>query len=179
MNIWLINEQYVSELVKRVRYLWVFVLGLLILTGCGQPSYKQSAASVSSISSIRTSTPISGPLYAQYLEWRGTPYRLGGNSRQGVDCSSFVQQTFSQRLGISLPRTTAEQHRIGESVARDQLQTGDLVFFKTEVKVRHVGIYLGDQVFLHASTSQGVTLSRLDNVYWSPRYWKAKRVVVY
>ncbi|OMH38359.1 hypothetical protein BGP75_07060 [Motiliproteus sp. MSK22-1] len=149
-------------------------LGLALLTGCGQPAARQPSAS---ISSFKTTSSMSEPLYAQYLEWRGTPYRLGGNSRQGVDCSSFVQQTFSQRLGISLPRTTAEQHRIGKSVARNQLQTGDLIFFKTEVKVRHVGIYLGDQVFLHASTSQGVTLSRLDNVYWSPRYWKAKRVI--
>ncbi len=147
------------------------LLSLLTLSGCSQRVISPPAPPVAD-----TTPPILERLYAQYQQWQKTPYLLGGESRRGVDCSSFVQQTFADQLGIPLPRTTAAQHRVGEPVRRDRLRIGDLVFFKTRVKVRHVGIYMGKQTFLHASTSQGVTLSRLDNPYWTSRYWKAKRV---
>ncbi len=119
---------------------------------------------------------VTGALYQQHEEWRDTPYRLGGMSRSGVDCSAFVLQTFRSKFGIQLPRTTAHQHQLGSKVKRSQLQPGDLVFFRTAEKQRHVGIYVEDQTFLHASSSQGVTLSSLDNRYWSSKFWKAKRL---
>ncbi|MGB0467487.1 MAG: NlpC/P60 family protein [Pontibacterium sp.] len=114
-------------------------------------------------------------LMMQYSDWKGTQYRYGGMSKQGVDCSAFVLLTYQSRLGQRLPRTTLLQSRIGSPVSRRELRAGDLVFFKTSYKVRHVGIFIGDAQFLHASTSKGVTISSLDNNYWSARYWMAKR----
>ena len=115
-------------------------------------------------------------LYAQYDQWKGTKYKLGGLNRNGIDCSGFVFITFKSKLRIILPRTTHLQVTTGSNVERSQLQAGDLVFFKTGKFKRHVGIYLEHGKFLHASTSQGVTISRLDNNYWKPKYWIAKRI---
>lgn len=112
-------------------------------------------------------------LYQQHATWQGTPYRLGGNSRSGIDCSAFVQTTFDDVFNIKLPRTTNQQIRIGEKIGRSDLQAGDLVFFRNG---RHVGIYLEDDRFLHASTRLGVTISRMDNVYWSRYYWRSIRI---
>ncbi len=114
-------------------------------------------------------------LHAQYQEWGGTRYRYGGLSKNGVDCSGFVYLTFREQLGLSVPRTTADQIRVGRAVARSALRPGDLVFFRTGYKVRHVGIYMGEQQFLHASTSRGVMISSLNNTYWRSKYWQARR----
>ena len=115
-------------------------------------------------------------LYAQYTQWKGTKYKLGGLNRNGIDCSGFVFTTFKSKLGIVLPRTTNLQVATGKDIERNQLQAGDLVFFKTGRFFRHVGIYLEHGKFLHASTRLGVTISKLDNVYWKSKYWKAKRI---
>ncbi len=115
-------------------------------------------------------------LYAFHRRWRGVPYRLGGLSRRGVDCSGFVYLAFKSEFGIDLPRTTRAQARAGMPVHLDRLRAGDLVFFKTRPFTRHVGIFIEDGRFLHASTSQGVTISRLDHRYWRSRFWKAVRI---
>lgn len=122
--------------------------------------------------------PLTDALYAQHREWEGVPYRLGGMSKRGVDCSGFVHTTFRSQFGVELPRTTESQLGIGRSVDRDGLQSGDLVFFRTGNGKRHVGIYVENRTFLHASTSQGVTLSSLDNPYWASAYWQARRVAL-
>lgn len=111
-----------------------------------------------------------------YQQWRGVPYRMGGNNRTGLDCSAFTQLAYSQVLGFNLPRTTESQANLGKQVDRYQLQHGDLVFFKTGWRQYHVGVYTGAGEFIHASTSKGVIRSRLDNVYWNNRYWQARRV---
>lgn len=115
-------------------------------------------------------------LYAQFAEWRSVPYRRGGLSKAGVDCSGFVFLTFRDLWGVYLPRTVSQQAEIGSTVSQGQLTTGDLVFFKTGRQQKHVGIYLEDRHFLHVSTRRGVLISDLDNQYWSGRYWKAARV---
>ncbi len=111
-----------------------------------------------------------------YSQWQGTPYRLGGNSKSGIDCSSFVQQVYQAGFGVIIPRTTKEQAKLGQ-VINKQLVVGDLVFFKTQPKVHHVGIYLGNEKFVHASTSQGVSISKLNNIYWSKHYWQTRRLL--
>lgn len=107
--------------------------------------------------------------------WVGTPYRLGGESSRGIDCSALVQRVFAENFRIELPRTTRAQVQEGTPVARDELLVGDLVFFRPPGAYNHVGIYVGEGYFLHASTSQGVILSELDNVYWRRHYWQARR----
>ncbi|MCW8328590.1 NlpC/P60 family protein [Photobacterium sp. SDRW27] len=111
-----------------------------------------------------------------YSSWKGTPYRLGGSSKRGIDCSAFVQVGYSSVFNQRLPRTTGEQARLGEWIPLAQATEGDLVFFKTGRTMRHVGIYLGNSEFLHASTSQGVVISRLDNPYWRRTFWQARRL---
>lgn len=114
-------------------------------------------------------------LLAEHRRWVGTPYQLGGESQRGIDCSALVQQVFSEAFAVELPRTTGGQVLEGRRVARDELNPGDLVFFQPPGPYRHVGVYVGEGRFLHASSSQGVIISRLDNVYWNRYYWQARR----
>lgn len=123
----------------------------------------------------RFDSPVSQALMQQHSRWQGTRYQLGGTSREGIDCSAFTQITFNEQFAVDLPRTTQDQLNSGVSVARADLRPGDLVFFRTGSKQRHVGVYLEQGVFLHASTSRGVTLSRLSNPYWNQTYWTARR----
>jgi cell wall-associated NlpC family hydrolase len=103
------------------------------------------------------------------------PYRMGGNSRAGVDCSALVQLAYLNAFSRNLPRTTEDQVRVGAEVRAGDERSGDLIFFKTGFWSRHVGIYLGDGRFMHASASKGVMISSLSEPYWQARYWKAKR----
>lgn len=112
-----------------------------------------------------------------YKQWKGVPYAYGGRSQNGIDCSSFVQHTYDAVESYELPRTTVQQARLGMSVSRSNLETGDLVFFKTGGGSHHVGVYLGKRRFMHASSSQGVTISRLDNIYWRRHYWQSRRII--
>ncbi|MFY0991524.1 C40 family peptidase [Halomonas sp. C05BenzN] len=116
-------------------------------------------------------------LLAQHERWVGTPYRLGGSGESGIDCSALVQHVFNDTFRLALPRSTGEQVHEGTSIPRDELQAGDLVFFRPPGAYDHVGIYVGDGYFLHASTSQGVKLSKLDNGYWRRHYWQARRAL--
>lgn len=114
-------------------------------------------------------------LLDEHKRWVGTPYVLGGESLRGIDCSALVQQVFDEAFAVELPRTTSGQVLEGQHIARDELNPGDLVFFRPPGPYRHVGVYVGEGRFLHASSSQGVILSRLDNVYWNRYYWQARR----
>lgn len=113
----------------------------------------------------------------QYSSWKGVRYRLGGTSKKGVDCSAFVQITFREQFGVKLPRATLQQRNVGKAVKASQLKIGDLLLFQTNRTTRHIGIYLGNNKFVHSSTSVGVTISDLDNSYWSKRYREARRVL--
>ena len=105
-------------------------------------------------------------------------YRRGGRDpKSGFDCSGFVRYVFSKSVGADLPSDSASQYRYGNNVARADMKVGDLVFFKIRGKrVSHVGIYLGDGRFIHSpSTGKTVSISRLDEAYWSHRFAGAKR----
>lgn len=114
-------------------------------------------------------------LLQQYARWQGTPYDFGGTQRRGIDCSALMQKIFSRH--ITLPRTTHQQKRLGKRIGQHELRIGDLVFFKSSPRVQHVGVYIGDRQFIHASQKVGVTISQLDNPYWAPRFETARRVI--
>ncbi|MDR9828156.1 NlpC/P60 family protein [Vibrio sp. FNV 38] len=116
------------------------------------------------------------PYLALYDDWRGVPYQLGGTNKNGIDCSAFVQIAFQEIHQTQLPRTTSQQSTLGKKVAYHHVNEGDLVFFKTGYKTRHVGIYIGQNQFMHASTSRGVIISRLDNPYWADKFWQFRQV---
>ena len=111
-------------------------------------------------------------------EWYGTKYRYGGNDKSGIDCSAFTQLFLSNLYGLSIPRTSVDQYINSKRVKKELLQPGDLVFFRTTNRknVSHVGIYLCNNKFLHASTSFGVTISDLGEGYYANRYVGAGRV---
>src|SRR3954466_2063426 len=106
-------------------------------------------------------------------EWYGTKYRLGGEDKNGVDCSAFVQSFMQNLYDISLPRTSKEQYAQTSRIKKSQLTEGDLVFFHTRGKgksVSHVGVYLRNNKFIHASSSGGVMISDLGDEYFHKRY---------
>lgn len=109
----------------------------------------------------------------------GTPYRFGGTSVRGIDCSAFVAKVY-QFFDVKLPRTAREQSRMGVKVSRDQLEEGDLIFFNTRRPFGHVGIYIGNNEFIHASSGvrsgKNVRIDNLDKPYYNKRFIKAVRV---
>ena len=118
-------------------------------------------------------------LYA--LSQADTPYRYGGNTpEQGFDCSGFVQHVYLNTLGIKLPRTSSEMSRIGVQLDTGQLQPGDLVFFNTIHKpFSHVGIYVGEERFVHApSSGRKIMVVSMRDEYWHSRYDGARRVTL-
>lgn len=116
-------------------------------------------------------------LRAATVDWYGTPYRFGGTTRDGIDCSAFVRAVYRETFGVDLPRTTAQQVHEGVPVRNGAFVPGDLVFFRPSSKGRHVGIYLGRGEFVHAGTSTGVTISHLDEPYWQQTYWTTRRLL--
>jgi cell wall-associated NlpC family hydrolase len=113
---------------------------------------------------------------ASYID---TPYEYGGESRRGIDCSAFTQSVYETTLSVELPRSSDQQFLIGETVNNfNNLEFGDLIFFDTtDSKVTgHVGIYIGDGLFAHSSTSKGVNISSLNKDYYKSRFAGGKRV---
>jgi cell wall-associated NlpC family hydrolase len=139
----------------------------LLISACATPS-KQSGV---------TTRGSAYPHVAKYRQWMGTRHRLGGTGSRGIDCSGFVKAVYRDVFNIDLPRTTLAQLRAGKSVPLGELRAGDLVFFKPPSYPRHVGIYLGDSEFVHASKNKGVTLSEIDQYYWGKYYWTARRIL--
>ncbi|MGP9767120.1 C40 family peptidase [Halomonas sp. AOP13-D3-9] len=122
-------------------------------------------------------TVIRKALLAQHQRWAGTPYRIGGTSERGIDCSALVRNIYRDTFNLELPRSTRGQVHEGRPIDRQELQAGDLVFFQPPGRYNHVGIYVGNGYFLHASTSKGVIISSLDNSYWQRYYWQSRRAL--
>jgi len=111
-------------------------------------------------------------------KYMGVPYVLGGSGMDGMDCSGYTMTVYKNSIGTVLPRSSAEQSKLGRAVALSDLKFGDLIFFNTTGEnASHVGIYLGDDLFAHASVSFGVTISSLQSSYFVKRYETARRIV--
>jgi len=143
---------------------------LSLLTACGSKRFVAPPASIA-----KADSPVVKKLYAHYNEWRGVKYLEGGMSKKGVDCSGFVHLAYKKKFNKNIPRSTELLSSAGKSVKINNLRPGDTVFFKTGWKARHVGIYLGKEKFMHASSSRGVMISKLNNPYWVDAYWMARR----
>ncbi len=115
----------------------------------------------------------------EIIKYIDTPYKYGGNTQDGIDCSAFTQSVYDKTLAIELQRSARDQFQEGDVVGdKEDLQFGDLVFFNTRRRVKpgHVGIYIGDHLFAHASSQNGVIISSLDEEYYSKRFMGGRRV---
>lgn len=118
------------------------------------------------------------PLYHFIDDWYGTEYKWGGNDNTGIDCSAFSQKLYREIYGVDLLRTAREQHRNCERIRHSEdAEEGDLIFFRTHrLRISHVGVYLTNGYFVHASSSQGVVISNLNDRYWRRRYAGCGRI---
>lgn len=170
-----------------IKYLIIFTFLLALVTSCGTQKVTNSnllydpseVAELSrklgvKLSNLDREDDRYMPLYVESSFWLGTPYRGGGLSRRGVDCSGFTYLIYEKVFKKKIPRSTSELSRMKmKKVSQKDLETGDLVFFATSSKnkINHVGIYLKDGYFVHASTSRGVIVSHLYEDYYR-RTWK-------
>ena len=115
-------------------------------------------------------------LYQFIDEWYGTHYRMGGTTKKGIDCSAFSGTLLSTIYSFNMPRTAREQYKVCEHLNKEDLLSGDLVFFNTRGGVSHVGVYLTNGYFVHSSSSNGVKISSLDEDYYSRKFICGGRV---
>ena len=170
----------------------LFVL-IMIISGCSSaPVYKgqgvncrgpmPSSASTTISGSVEAATRPPSPsnsiehqMQSEIDGWMGTPYVYGGVSKSGVDCSGFTQAVY-RSIGFEIPRRASRQSAVAQSVSRNNLKYGDLIFFNTSGSgISHCGIYLGNGEFVHASSSRGVVRDLLNHPYYSSRYVTAGR----
>jgi lipoprotein Spr/probable lipoprotein NlpC len=161
------------------RLVIIFILSLLLCACSPYPRYRSGGGDAPMLETppegkTTTNDRIRfGLIIQQYL---GKPYSGSSAYDPGLDCSDFVRTVFRKYNGQILPRTVADMFREGQPIARSLLDFGDLVFFKTDRhKVSHVGIYVGNHRFVHASTSRGVIISGLGEQYWAQRFVAGRR----
>ena len=159
------------------------VMAVFLLTTSCATTQKQSTTTILKSEHHQTAKrpfnddEIEQRLRAEYRRWEGTRHQLGGTDRRGIDCSGFVKAVYANLFNIYLPRTTETQVIQGRPIPSKELQAGDLVFFKPPTYPRHVGIFLSQSEFVHASKNKGVTISKIDPYYWEKYYWTARRIL--
>lgn len=165
----IIGQLYADELVKETPVIAVPVQA--------KPQKTANGDDCNNALGLRCEDGDNAKLYETVNSWLGVPYRYGGTDRTGIDCSAFVGLVYREVYGVTLHRTANDILRDVRLIGRTQLQEGDLLFFtNSKSKVSHVGIYLKDDLFAHSSTSNGVSVSRLDSKYWSEHFYKGGRV---
>ncbi|MDX1598441.1 MAG: NlpC/P60 family protein [Marinobacter sp.] len=160
------------------RYIFILCLSVLTLAGCASnqqlPIGHNNEVADYSVEPPQDSAKAE-KLWQVFERYQGTPYQYGGTSANGFDCSGFILTAYQEGLGKQLPRTTSQMLAHGDSVPPGNIEPGDLVFFRIGGKEQHAGIYMGDDRFIHASTSIGVTQSSMNGYYWKGRFTQARR----
>lgn len=163
----IIGQLYADELVKETPVIAVPV----------QAEKKRSADGCDNALGLRCEDGDNAKLYEMVNSWLGVPYKYGGTTREGIDCSAFVGLVYREVYGVTLHRTANDMLSDVTLIGRSQLREGDLLFFtNSKGKVSHVGIYLKDNLFAHSSTSNGVSVSNLESNYWTTHFYKGGRV---
>ena len=160
-----VGQLYVDEYVAEVPYV-------------PTPSAEAKAAGRVNALGIERSPDDNEQLYDAIEAWMGTPYKYGGTTKEGVDCSAFVGHIYQEVYQRRLHRVANDMQQDARLITKSELREGDIVFFtNSKGRVSHVGIYLKDGLFVHSSTSRGVIISRLDDSYWSKHFYKGGRVL--
>ena len=132
----------------------------------------------SQIMGVAVSATSNVKLYQFVYDWLGTPYRLGGNTERGIDCSGFAYQLYDKVFNTVIGNNSRNIFSTVNPISKEELKEGDLVFFKINSRaISHVGVYLGDNKFAHASSSRGVMISNLNEPYWRRYYYKGGRLL--
>ncbi|MBC3232114.1 NlpC/P60 family protein [Serratia fonticola] len=155
---------------------FILVFTALLTFSANAEPYRENRHTTDTSTNAHNDKQKLNKILAHYDQWEGVSYKFGGDSRKGIDCSAYMQRVFNDEFALSLPRSSHEQAKLGSRIDKHDLDTGDLVFFKTSPQERHVGVYIGDGKFIHASSSVGVTVSTLDTKYWKTRYEQARRI---
>ena len=114
---------------------------------------------------------VENELLKSFENWKGTRYSWGGDSKSGIDCSALTRRVYREVFEFELPRVSVDQAQKGAHISRAELRPGDILFFRPENRVNHTAVYVGNSLFINASSSQGVVLSSLENSYWG-KYFK-------
>ena len=157
------------------------LLGLVLIGACTpSPKFRSGPIAGSKRSADAAGRESGAPrerIEAAARSWLGTPYRYGGVDRRGIDCSALAQHLLGG-VGAAIPRTVGGQRHVGKVVSRDDVVPGDLIFFRLESgRVDHVGVALDGDRFVHASSSKGVVIERIDDGYFARRIAMVRRVL--
>ena len=158
----------------------VIVFSVVIISSCGSSKGITNDPIYSSSEKEDLLTRDEKELIKEAKSWIGTKYKYGGNTRDGIDCSGFVLQVYKTVYDLKLPRSSKDQYAFCKKVEKNMMRVGDLVFFatgKSKDVVSHVGIYIGNNEFIHASSSKGVVISNLDQNYYVRTFVSAGKVV--
>ncbi|MBD3748896.1 MAG: C40 family peptidase [Sphingobacteriales bacterium] len=132
----------------------------------------------SQVMGVAISATSNTKMYQFIYDWLGTPYRLGGDSKKGIDCSGFAYKLYDKTFNTIIGSNARNIFSRVNPINKSELREGDLVFFKIHSKsISHVGVYIGDNKFAHASTSRGVMISNLDEPYWQRYFYKGGRIL--
>ncbi|GHT66430.1 hypothetical protein FACS189452_02290 [Bacteroidia bacterium] len=158
----------------QLKKIHIVLLTLTLFTSCGV-SRKAVDKDFYAVHSKKLGVQFTGNEDKKLIEavegWLGVPYKWAGNTKKGVDCSGLICQLYKEAYNTAVPRSTSEMVKKMSTVRKNKLQCGDVVFFTIkEKKVSHVGMYLADNQFVHASSSKGVRISNLDEAYWKKYY---------
>ena len=164
-------------MMKKITIVFFFIIVLSVVGGCSSKENSQAQAYEKKSSHQLSDNSTRKILLKEFRKWEGTPHKMGGNSKRGIDCSGFAHYMYGKVFSIEIPRSTKLLFREGVKIKKSQLSPGDLVLFKPPTYPRHVGIYVGDNKFIHASTTKGVMMSDLDNPYWFKCYFMSRRII--
>jgi cell wall-associated NlpC family hydrolase len=164
------------------KLLYIFTVPIL-LTSCGSTKNAIHNQNRKTPTVKKETVSIADKIIWTAVSYKGTPYKYGGTTKKGMDCSGLIYTSFKTR-NITLPRTSSQMYSKGHPISLNQVKRGDLLFFKTtnkKGKVNHVGLVTsiknGDIRFIHSSSSKGVIVSSLKEAYWKKSFIKAKRVL--
>lgn len=164
------QKQYLVESLKKLKY---YLLGYSIISF--EQTYTKSTNDFLNEQTVFSNEFYKSKLLNIILHWLGTPYKLGGSTKKGIDCSNFVAQVVHNTFGINFPANAETQSRLFKPIDNiDELTFGDLLFFtgrnKRSKRIGHVGIYLGNGIFAHSSTGKGVIITHITEGYYSERF---------
>ena len=148
----------------------------LVITKINELQEKNQRLLISGTSSEIRTVKLQNALLKSFENWKGTRYSFGGDSSRGIDCSALTRRVYREVFSFELPRVTKDQIKVGRHVSRHNLKPGDILYFRPDGKYNHTVVYLGNSLFINASSSKGVILSSMEHSYWSKYFVHGVRV---